>query len=118
MKSNNTKHTSGTWVVDNSGTYLQIRSNLSDRKHMAHEEVVARIYHTDAARLIAAAPELLEALEWVLGHVKRCTAKDSNTDEYGLGKIKVPYGTGTVVDAKLILDKITDAINKAKGGAE
>jgi hypothetical protein len=33
------------------------------------------------ARLICAAPELLEALDWVLGHVTRCTTKDSATDE-------------------------------------
>jgi len=63
MKQTKPKHTNGPWQVDTTGMYLQIRGNLSDRKHMAHEEVVARVYHLDDAALIAAAPEMLEALE-------------------------------------------------------
>lgn len=61
------KHTPKPWTVDKSGMYLYVRGNLSDRKHLAHEEIVARVSHLDDAALIAAAPELLEALELALG---------------------------------------------------
>jgi hypothetical protein len=56
-------HTKEPWTIDDTGMNLIIRGNLSDRKHMAHEEVVATVSHLDDARLIAAAPELLEALK-------------------------------------------------------
>lgn len=61
------KHTPGPWSVRNDSdkapnTY-RVRADLSHRKHEATEESVC-ITGTEAnARLIAAAPELLEALE-------------------------------------------------------
>jgi len=60
------KHTPRPWTVDTSGMYLAIRGNLSDRKHLAHEEVVARPYHLDDAALISAAPCMYENLESAL----------------------------------------------------
>lgn len=59
-------HTPGPWTIDE-GMHLHIRGNLSNRKHMAHEETVARVFHSDDAQLIAAAPDLLESLESIIG---------------------------------------------------
>lgn len=72
------KHTPGPWTID-VGMHLHIRGNLSDRKHMAHEEVVARVYHSDDARLIAAAPEMLEALE-LLERIYRSKRRDIESE--------------------------------------
>ena len=56
------KHSPGPWTIDER-EYLYVRCNLSDRKHMAHEEVVARVSTYDDARLIASAPEMLTWLK-------------------------------------------------------
>ncbi len=94
------KHTPGPWTIDDTGMYLQVRGNLSDRKHMAHEEVVARVSHWDDARFITAAPEMLEALETVIGVM-------SHRPVFG------PDGlTGHEVE---MLTMIRQAIAKAKG---
>jgi hypothetical protein len=108
-------HSRGPWEVqEHSGSQYVV--SLPDDATICQmtTDDDAEIVERDAL-LIAAAPDMLAALEWILEHVNRCTAKDSKTDEYGLGKIKVPYGVGTVVDAHLILSKIKAAIKKAKG---
>jgi hypothetical protein len=73
--SNQTKHTPGPWTVDENYTDgLRIRGNLSHRKHDAVEEVVAKVYgprENPDARLIAAAPELLEALKLAIAFFER-----------------------------------------------
>ena len=113
-------HTKGPWTAIIRSTDRGVYGYVGEQDNFSSDGVLATVECPDEkgeanARLIAAAPEMLEALEWVMGHVTRCTSKDSMTDEFGLGKIKVPYGTGTVVDAKMILDKLENAIKKAKG---
>jgi hypothetical protein len=118
---NKPKHTPGQyWNVEYNGDGVQVEftNRLVFDTTKDNPESLKDVAELEAnARLIAAAPELFEALEWVLGHVNRCAAKDSSTDEYGLGKIKVPYGVGTIVDAHLIFEKIKSALAKATGGS-
>lgn len=65
----NTKHTPGPWSYRETGssdTYA-IECNLSHMKHLSTEERVARVETLNEAnaRLIAAGPDMLEALEFV-----------------------------------------------------
>ncbi len=56
------------------------------------------------AALIAAAPEMLEALEWLLAYMKK----------QPLGRAKLEYGYGLIVDQHLLTMKIKSALEKAK----
>lgn len=108
---NKPKHTPGPWIVDGNG--FDPSWNISGSENSICDVRTSRA----DAQLMSAAPELLEALEWIQGHVSRCAAKDSKTDEYGLGRIEVPYGVGTVIDAHLVLEKLKTAIVRATGGS-
>lgn len=69
---NSPKHSPGPWTVEDNGTDTYIRCNLSNRKHLAHEEIVAKVYSSRRnAALIAAAPELLTWVIELLEQVKR-----------------------------------------------
>lgn len=119
MNNRKTKHTEGPWSLEITDDSIFVCPSVNDHDYVAlidkRWDTSVTGAHEANARLIAAAPEMLEALEWILGHVGRCTAKEHLTDEYGLGKIKTPYGVGTVVDAHLIIEKIKSAIIKAGG---
>ena len=110
-----TKHTPRPWRVENhtehTGPYTSARLEVwNHNRHIGtiHEHVDDKCIDEANARLIAAAPELLEALEWILGHVARNT----------LGTVKTEHGVGTVVDAHLIRVKIKAALTKATGGSD
>jgi hypothetical protein len=91
------KHTKGPWTIDDTGKYLQIRGNLSDRKHMAHEEVTAQVYHWEDAQLIAAAPELLAKLVEFIDVLENADINASGTN------IDLE---STLAEAKTLLAKI------------
>ena len=77
-------HTKGPWKVHNiDGSFIVASGNPDESDY----EGVCQTYNEANARLIAAAPELLEALEFALG-----TCNDSETRQV-----------------------ITEAIRKAKG---
>jgi hypothetical protein len=73
-----TNHTTGPWDISRSATpdyapQFEVYSEVSDDR-------VAIAFTSEAnARLIAAAPELLEALEWI---VKHCDESDPENDEH------------------------------------
>jgi hypothetical protein len=80
----NTKHTPGPWeivpkdeMIAPSATHLHIRDTASEfvfAKCLAVGEGEAN------AHLIAAAPELLEALRWVLANPDHSTGNDDHAD--------------------------------------
>lgn len=67
MKPKNVAHTPGPWTVESAHektpNTFRVRANLSFRKHVSTEESVCITGSEANAHLIAAAPELLEALE-------------------------------------------------------
>lgn len=86
------KHTPGPWTTAEEPTYCAIRT---DGRVIADMRLVGLHYNKADARLIAAAPELLEALKDMLdGHEDACTG----------------YGEGAA-------DKARAAIAKATGDA-
>jgi hypothetical protein len=123
MSSSNskTKHTPGPWTASLDKQPLAM-NGIGNYEVNGPKGIVCRteescIVETEAnARLIAAAPEMLEALEWIFDHVNRLSAQPASENEYGLGKVKVTHGVGTVVDAQLIMLKINAAAAKATGG--
>lgn len=99
-------HTPGPWFNEGSHVYTKQGAWYIAETEIERKSFTKRGAEAEAnARLIAAAPDMLDVLEWILGHVTRNT----------LGTVELEYGTGTVVDAHLIKFKIRDALAKARG---
>lgn len=96
-----TKHTPGPWVVrddsDKAPFTFRVRADLSHRKHDASEESVCITGSEANARLIAAAPELLEALQSALVGLQGANKIQCLDDE---------------------IEQVEKAIAKATGGEE
>lgn len=102
------KHTPGPWVTDNSVLRGSINRLDEPRRHIAltsdwENEKGDREQNEANARLIAAAPELLEALESAIecGMVPSSTAKDGGATRHARQVV--------------VADMIRDAVAKAKG---
>ena len=99
------KHTKGPWFV---------RSSHADNLCVygqRHESIICRVNedypnHYEDAQLMAAAPEMLAALETVLA-----TFPEIRTDE-------PMSGADTIEALSLIWNSLEEAVKKAKGGAE
>jgi len=98
METNETKHTPGPWGVWSIGGSQVITDNAMGR-HLA-KIINGAPEHEANARLIAAAPELLEALELALQGLDIAATK------------QLPEFIGFVLTA----DKARAAIAKARGG--
>lgn len=103
----NTKHTPGPWkaVVDGHIAFVRTADDTAD---LAHTGLASRQVDTANARLIAAAPELLEALNGLLAHsesVNRAFFVD------GTAKAMRAAMTGQ----KDLLNQARAAIAKARG---
>ncbi|KWF29887.1 hypothetical protein [Burkholderia pseudomultivorans] len=83
----NAQHTPGPWYVFNNGVYLEIRTELGSyggeqigdvcaSKHM--DGVEDNPVAAPNAYLIAAAPELLEALQYALPYLEACVPNPRN----------------------------------------
>lgn len=91
------KHTPGPWVVEETeDTFFILQGEDSDQI-----ATVDKAFDAGNARLIAAAPELLEALKYALAAIPKPTMQDKNAAE-----------------RLATLAAIQDAIDKATGGAE
>lgn len=88
-------HTPGPWNLSKCGrgtglnyTEFRVKADLSWRKHNSTEETVAKAWNESNARLIAAAPEMLEALERLVNLVERCPLELPPEDWTNLGHAK------------------------------
>tara|TARA_R100000458_G_C8021028_1_gene80756 strand:+ start:128 stop:469 length:342 start_codon:yes stop_codon:yes gene_type:complete len=110
-----TKNTPGSWAADpcaHADGSTTIR--LADGSGCGNTECqpIAQVWHSQDARLIAAAPELLEALEHLKRHVAECNAAweadgaPIGTKEHGLA-VCLNNRSGDLINA---------AIAKVKGG--
>lgn len=93
-----TKHTPGPWIV---GTFP---TGASDVRSADSEICLCKSDFEDNqanARLIAAAPDLLEALEFALADMNRCKAHFMKTRDFGV--------------SELALGLVEQAVRKAKG---
>lgn len=88
----NSKHTKGTWVADIQGSSSYVRCKQTSPFEKG--SMVAKTWGESNANLIAAAPEMLEALESTLSCI------DSWTNDDVVGPI---------------IKKAQDAIKKARG---
>lgn len=70
------KHTPGPWFVDHKSPFLVRAGDDIDGRHIAHIGPANYTPRFDVdepnARLISAAPDLLEALEYALPYLKAC----------------------------------------------
>ena len=95
-------HTKGPWfVVDGTYTTIPIRSNVGTicmiQRHRKVRTLGIPMSEKEAnARLIAAAPELLEALEKFRGHMERddFATGDNPSDCYELARAAIAKATG------------------------
>ncbi len=77
-------HTPGPWHIERSGGSYEI---WPENKKEAHSAISDRVFRKDDARLIAAAPELLAALQMVHAIVKNSPRQKSelfNTEGWNL----------------------------------
>jgi hypothetical protein len=97
-----TKHTPGPWFYTGKHNDCEVRYVGTNREDHYHEEV-ATLYHGEGeeqianARLIAAAPELLEALKWYVENDDTNIGMEGNEFwEEGLerGKAAIAKATG------------------------
>lgn len=105
--SNATKHTPGPWTVEHDGPSLAFVTAKAETITGAKWGIVCSVTsdfeHGEAnARLIAAAPELLEALEWARDHL--------NNLEHSEG--------GLNPGEEHVREKVLAAIAKAKGESQ
>ena len=94
------KHTRGPWIADGNG--FEKSYNISNAEKSICDINVSR----EDAALIAAAPEMLVALETVLA-----TFPEIRTDE-------PMSGADTIEALSLIWNSLEEAVKKAKGGVE
>lgn len=105
---NNTKHTPGPWTWDGEfglGWYAELVSPEKYVGHYSRPQALSREESKANARLIAAAPELLAALEDILPHAIR--------DIHELNEQMVGSLYPSINLAKI--KRAEDAIAKAKG---
>jgi len=103
---NRNKHTPGPWIVSDETreNFVWILDENSDTGVcMVHTDTDSKDESDANARLIAAAPELLEALESMLDYLKR-QAKENSRREWALHNAHAEF--------------MRNAIAKATGGAE
>lgn len=102
MSNSKTKHTPGPWVIGQSGDLdTPIFCNGKDAINVFAGET-GQLQAEANARLIAAAPEMLEALERIIDQIDSTTSRVSNNYEL----------------LHAILIGARTAVAKAKGGAE
>lgn len=84
----NAKHTPGPWIVEEVDTLLEV----------CNEETlftVARVFrHEQNARLISAAPELLEALQSAIGMLRGCQETPERVERYERARAAIAKATG------------------------
>ena len=96
------RHTQGPWTAIMSET----ANGAPDTARIKNADGVGVAITNHAnAQLIAAAPEMLEALEWLMEYLNRNT----------LGTVATEYGKATLVDRLLLEVKMRDVIAKARG---
>jgi len=72
-------HTPGPWATDQSGDIYEVATNRGIGEAWHSEEIWKA-----NARLIAAAPELLEALQWMVANDETCEGDEPLNDHSGV----------------------------------
>jgi hypothetical protein len=103
-----TQHTPGLWEVGHDGSGAPIIT------FEARDIATVEAYYKDAeanARLIAAAPDLLEALQGYVAHIESCRAA---WEEDGAERNTKMHGLAVALN-NILGDRIKEAIAKATG---
>lgn len=121
------KHTPGPWYLAATNGGFQIRNRLSGKKFPETAGLlVATVPHFEVghnadranARLIAAAPELLEVLEEALGHLEILKNYAEVTARHDPdGDLNIDWDNVSSVRIHDLLARLTTTLQKARGEA-